>query len=273
MFLLGVFLAVAIPSYKKAKREGVPWTSALGPAVMHGLLADLVVVVVLVVAGRIRAKVSDSTPYRREPVRRRAEILLAPDGRTKTQLADEGQQAYEANASQLIGQTLTGVRYFEIAYESAEPTWALSPQVGHCLDFGVDLETVDGSVFGIIWDAEFFQYGIGIKTVSLANHLRRYHVWDVSDNDEWHQFIGSSISRVRVYWSWVETEGEDERLYYPQHLELGFDMGQRIFFSASEYFEDRDVLFPMSDAITVIFDEAVAQRYEIGPYGEEVDRG
>ncbi len=48
VLFVGVFVAAAIPSYLAPLRHGVAWPFALGQAVLSGLVADLVVLVILV---------------------------------------------------------------------------------------------------------------------------------------------------------------------------------------------------------------------------------
>ncbi len=58
VLFVGVFVAAAIPSYLAPLRHGVAWPFALGQAVLSGLVADLVVLVILVAAVKIFVKVT-----------------------------------------------------------------------------------------------------------------------------------------------------------------------------------------------------------------------
>lgn len=177
---------------------------------------------------------------------------------------------FENNVTALIGKQLERVRYFEIRYESDSPMYFVGSFPGHLLDFGCDLEMSDGSVFGVIWDGEFFQYGVGVVNKSLADQLGDSKVFDVSSDVNWACLIGQSIVNVKVYWSWVQYEGEAEKIYYPQELEVEFENGSIVYFSASRYNEEKDSLWGISDDIAVVFGREAAQKYCIGPYASIV---
>jgi hypothetical protein len=168
-------------------------------------------------------------------------------------------------AAMLVGKRLTGVRYFEIRYDSDRPFYRDEPFPGHLLDYGCDLEIEDGSIFGIIWDSEYFQYGVGVFKLSLSSQLTDVRVWDVTSENHWASLIGKTITKVKVYWSWVQYEGH-EKQDYPQDVELEFEDGSVVFFSASQYNKDKDRLWGMSDDIAVVFGRDSAKRYGIGPY-------
>jgi hypothetical protein len=144
--------------------------------------------------------------------------------------------------------------------------YSIDSFAGHLLDFGCDLEMSNGSIFGIIWDGEYFQYGVGLVRESLANQLCESRCWDVTDDKNWAHLIGKNIVKATVYWSWVQYKGTDEKTYFPQELELEFESGSLLYFSASQYNEEKDSLWGMSDDIAVIFGRELAQKYHIGPY-------
>ncbi len=173
---------------------------------------------------------------------------------------------YENDLSpMLVGKRLRGVRYFEIQYDVEKPNYLNDSFPGHLLDFGCDLEMSDGSIFGFIWDGEYFQYGVGILRSSLQDEVKVAKVWDVTKEQHWTDIVGNSVVKTRVYWSSVQDQGE-EKQFYPQDVELEFDDGSLVFFSASQYREDTDTLWGMSDDIAVIFGENAAKKYKIGPF-------
>lgn len=167
----------------------------------------------------------------------------------------------------LVGRRLAGVRYFEIRYHTDKPNYQDDSFQGHHLDYGCDLEMEDGSTVGIVWDGEFFQYGIGILRSSLSSQLTDFMSWDVTANQYWAPLIGKAVNEVKVYWSWARYEGREIE-EYPQDLEVAFEDGSKIYLSASQYNEETDTLWGMSDDVAVVFSLDIAKRYCIGPYAD-----
>ncbi|MBT5018382.1 hypothetical protein OAF98_00550 [Planctomicrobium sp.] len=167
---------------------------------------------------------------------------------------------YDAAAQQLVGFKLDRVTYFEIEYEIGEPCYLHQAQIGHFLDFGLEFRMTGGDYRSFLWDGTFYQYGVGIYGHAANREVNTNRQWDVSETDDWHPFIGSTIIAVNVYWS---QEGFVE---YPQDLRLAFSCHRHIYLSASQYLHSSDRLSGMSDDILVIFDEAVAMKYKVGPH-------
>jgi hypothetical protein len=142
-----------------------------------------------------------------------------------------------------------------------------APFPGHLLDYGCDLEFADGSTIGIIWDGEYFQYGVGVFKCSTASHLTVFNAWDALKENQWASLINVSITEAKVHWSWAQYEGQ-EKHDYPQELEIQFENGSIVFFSASQYDNARDILRGMSDDIAVVFGNDSAKNYGIGPYAK-----
>jgi hypothetical protein len=175
---------------------------------------------------------------------------------------------YEAEAKRLVGKRLCAVSYFEINYESGKPFYETEGFPGHLLDFGCDLRAEDGSVWGVIWDGEYFQHGVGVLSESLRAHVLAAKSWDVSDDAHWKSHIGKLIVSVNVYWNWVQYEGSNRR-YYPQDLGVEFEGGDVVYFSASQYCRESDTLQGISDDIAVLFGNRAAERYCVGPYASD----
>jgi hypothetical protein len=173
---------------------------------------------------------------------------------------------YENSVAEIIGRSISKVRYIEIDYQDQLPYW--ENEYFHNIDFGVELETENGNFFRIKWDSEFFQYEISLNKGTLKDKFSDgIFVWDVTRHAKWIPYINIKIVDVKIYWSWVKVEGK--RFDYPQDLEMIFANGEKIYFSASQYFEDRDELFGFSDEVTVIFHEEVAKRYKVGLYSSK----
>lgn len=166
---------------------------------------------------------------------------------------------YENDIAALIGRQLSRVRYFEIYYETANTYYTNPLFNGHILDYGCDLEMADGSIFGIIWDGEFFHYGAGISKASLSAQLPNARIWDFTEDNYWLNLIGKTITRTRVFWSDIQYTESQERHYYPQDVELKFSDGSSVFFSAFQYNEDKGILYGASDDIAIVFGNEAAQ--------------
>ena len=169
---------------------------------------------------------------------------------------------FEKQVKRIVSQTLKRVRYFEIQYEDNQSYWNQDDRFDS-LDYGLDLEMMNGEVFGITWGAEFLPYGVSVDFKSLSNVLGRVQTWDVSDNSRWADLIGHKILDARVYWSWVTTDGK--RTEYPQNIELVFDKNHKVYLSAFEIRPDGSQL-GMMDHITVFFSEDDVREFKIGLY-------
>jgi hypothetical protein len=167
---------------------------------------------------------------------------------------------FEQQARRICGERIARVRYFEIAYEDGKPRWRR--EFGDVLDFGLDLETSNGRAFQVTWDSRFFAYGLSLQEGHLEEHLSAAAVWDVTEESRWSQVVNQTVRDVAVYWSEVESDGSVT--CYPQDMALIFESGAKVFLSASQYVEDTDELFGMSDEVAVIFDEETAERYQVG---------
>jgi hypothetical protein len=185
---------------------------------------------------------------------------LTPSRKTK--------QDYEAEVAMLAGHRLAGVRYFELQYEGGYSGWRSVPEVGDSLHLGVDLVMADGSVFGLTWGAQFHHHDVMLVPHSLREELAQFTEVSVSDEPQWRPYIGKVLSRVEVFWSWVEIIGEG-RIHFPQDVALCFDSLPTIYVTASEYMPEKDELFPMADELTVVFSDEVARKHRIGPYAAD----
>lgn len=163
------------------------------------------------------------------------------------------------------------VLYYEIAYEGGTPERTRYGAIFDSLDFGLELQTVDGQSFYIVWDGRCCQYGLTLELGSLANELGTFAVWDVTGASRWQHVLYQPITAVNIYW--LRVEEDSDKIWCPDTIELIFESGQRVFLVAAQYFREHDYLFVLSDELVVIFDEAVAQRYQIGPFANGPWRG
>ena len=171
---------------------------------------------------------------------------------------------FEEQARRLVDCTLSGVRYFEIDYGTGTPAWSEDPRFDS-LDYGLELRLDSDERIGLTWGAEFYMYGISFDT-PVFEGAENTRTWDVSQTSRWRDLLGRRIVAAWVHWSWVE--GPDlERTYYPQDLELAFEDHRTIYISAFEVWPDGAHMGTM-DHITVFFDPATAEHFQVGPFAE-----
>ncbi len=179
----------------------------------------------------------------------------------------------DALAQKMVGLKLAEVVYYEI--EDNEPGYLYKSDVGHFLDFGLDLVAEDGSCFSILWDSTFFQFGIGIHPHSAAQQIRVDRSWVVTKNSEWTPFTGKTIKSAEIFWSWMDvsewTGGSEKRspktrIYYPQDLVLTFGNDRRVYISASQWWEESQQVLGLSDNILVVFRDRIAAQHKLAHF-------
>ncbi|MCW2782740.1 MAG: hypothetical protein JWR35_3189 [Marmoricola sp.] len=132
-------------------------------------------------------------------------------------LSDEPAVPDRHDAAQLVGHSLAAIRYFNIDYSR----WKLYPELSEtgprlvsspaewriptwqnsgfdAIDFGIELETTDGRIFSITWDAPGDLAGIGLREQSLIGWGLAVGagaaVWDVTSTAGWAGLLEAPIS-------------------------------------------------------------------------------
>jgi hypothetical protein len=174
---------------------------------------------------------------------------------------------YDANLNRLIGIAIARIRYFEIDYQDGRPYFRDHSEIGHFLDYGVELIDPAGVPTCITWDGTFFQYGLAVYPESSSSDVLAGLSYDVSDDRMWRPYIGHKITAADSYWSWVaeSMEPNAERTYYPQDIRLVFDNRRSLYLSAAQYL-DGSGLFGMSDNVLIVFGDEAAKEHKIGPW-------
>jgi len=162
----------------------------------------------------------------------------------------------------MVGHELAAVRYFGLATEYEEPLLWLEESGCHSIDFGLDLATRSGEVFGIIWSGRFWQYGVDVLPASLTFEVKKSNSADLTENMSWSHLIGQKIAEAKVHWNWSGYINEP-KVWYPQDIELVFSNGFSVFLCASELRENGSLSF-QQDNIAVVFGEISAKRYGVG---------
>ncbi|HET8930028.1 MAG TPA: hypothetical protein VFN21_05160 [Acidimicrobiales bacterium] len=178
------------------------------------------------------------------------------------------------HAEQVVGQRLRRVRYFVIDYfreerapglsghrivvddaEWMSPTWAC--EGFDSVDFGVELEMVNGEVFSVTWDPPGRTEGIGIRLRPLTGSAllegADVAIWSVEDRSRWSKVMGRPIAGIELdYRDWGQPEGfwcPSMRLSFTEHTVV-MVLGD----------QDRaGALAPSADNVAVLFDPVTAE--------------
>ena len=175
---------------------------------------------------------------------------------------------FENFSLRLVGQKIINVEYAELDYnESTIPYYPTKYKNLDSIDFSIFFHTDKNDLIEIYWDDTFFQYGIGIK-INEKSDFSNTKKWNVTQNELWKKFIGSEIVDVKITWEKVTTTQERSRytdfFIYPQYLEIIFSNEKSIYISASQFSNhDDDVVFGMSDNLTVTDNEELARKVKM----------
>ena len=160
---------------------------------------------------------------------------------------DELKAAYEAIASEMIGRVLSGVVY--VGMEDSE----FESELGHEIDFGVDLMMSDGEVFGFIWPTTT-PYRLDIIRKSIAGEVLASRTWDMSRTAEWTALIGRTIRSATVGWASYQ-QRDEAAILFPQDLELRFEGSCTVWLTTLE-----------TDNIYAVFDRDIARLHKLGSF-------
>ncbi|MBE8712822.1 hypothetical protein [Sphingobacterium hungaricum] len=173
---------------------------------------------------------------------------------------------FEKFSRQLIGLTILKVEYSEIVYEPTDPKPYYPTQFTNLdsVDFSIFLYTDNDKLVEFYWDDKFFQFGIGIKIneeTGFSGNIK----WDVSSNDLWKQFLGTTITDIYINWETVmaseERSGKTENFIYPQDVKITFSNNKSVFISAAGFLNEGDEeVYGMLDNLTVTDNEELARQ-------------
>ncbi len=141
--------------------------------------------------------------------------------------------AFESEAAELVGETVSAVRYVNLDYlagqfrgqergprliesseEWAEPTWR--HPACDTVDWAVELRTASGRSFTVSWDSPGMQEGIGLRKVvavgTAVDESADAAIWDVSQQRGWRDLVGRTVTDVVMHYrEW----GEGAALWCP----------------------------------------------------------
>ena len=99
--------------------------------------------------------------------------------------------------------TDSGVRFIEDAREWERPTWRCDGF--NAVDFGVELEMMDGETWSLTWDPPGNHQGIGIRKGPLIGSVvvpdRLTAVWDATLTSLWSPMLRTPIETVELHYT------------------------------------------------------------------------
>ena len=154
----------------------------------------------------------------------------------------------EKSALKLIGQRLARVRYQRADW--TESGWQVPGHLGvHSVGVAVYLETSLGAIHRVYWADELgLRHGFGISVSPIkVPHRDAGPIQDLSVDPLWQPILDNPITAARIHWRDIRDSLRSSlsigvaicadhlsRQDYPQSLELVFQGGQQVFFSAAD---------------------------------------
>jgi hypothetical protein len=181
--------------------------------------------------------------------------------------------SYQAEASGLVGEVIARVRYVNIDYfmeqfrhgqvgprlvtaaeEWKDPTWR--HPACDTVDFAVELETPSGRCFTVAWESPGTREGLGLRELrALGNAFRGdtdVAVWDVTDQQEWRDLVGKSVSRVVMHYEPSDSTGA----LWCSWITVEIAAKTVEFLLAEGQADQPDSLLPSANNVAVIFEPA-----------------
>jgi hypothetical protein len=177
-------------------------------------------------------------------------------------------EARKTEALAIVGKRILEVRYVTIDYNrydlardhvgfrevSDEAEWATKAwSFPHCdsVDFGVEIETADGSLFSIAWDPPGDYEGIGLYPLPMSQLLRPdadVAVWSVGGSSRWVSKLGATITNAELsYAQWSQISGD----YWCTSVILHVGISP-ITLTLGEASDDGSIA-PSSDNVAIVF--------------------
>ncbi len=186
--------------------------------------------------------------------------------------------AYQAEATDLVGVTIGAIRYLNIDYfaerfrhgeigprrvvddkEWDQPTWR--HPACDTVDFAVEIDTRSGRHFTIGWESPGAREGLGLRELlALGNAFREdteVAIWDVGRQSEWRDLVRNVVSAVVLHYERWDNDGA---LWCPW-ITVEID-GQKVEFFLGEGQSDKpDSPEPSATNVAVIFGPAALPRW------------
>jgi len=163
----------------------------------------------------------------------------------------------EREAALLVGDALVAVRYFQTRSDEEPWRFAGFDSVAH----GIELDTQGGHTFGATWAIDVQHVGLSFRREPLRPRwLSSHTAFRVDEPGGWEHVMGRRVDTVRLHWWAQKPPGEADGCHSVTlsaegrtvHVVLGGD--------------GWDGLEGQDENLAVVFDDAVAERAQLGPW-------
>lgn len=189
-------------------------------------------------------------------------------------MTEKESKYYDRIKKELVGQKISEVYYEEINWETDDSEfWEFSADI-HSVDMNVIFLLDSGKLIQIMWDSEFYSYGVGFTIIDkLEKEKEGFKILNVSESENWKKLIGKKISGIGILWDISEgitTEYENDRIVksentitkLPQTWELSFDEN-KIWIATLEIKEDESDNYYWADHLTILFSNETQEKYKL----------
>ncbi len=191
-------------------------------------------------------------------------------------MTEKESKYYDRIKSELIGQKVCEVYYEEVNWETDDSEfWEFSTDI-HSVDMNVIFRLENGKLIQIMWDSEFYSYGVGFTIIDKLEKEKEkegFKILNVSESENWKKLIGEKISGIGILWDISEgitTEYKNDRVVksekaitkLPQTWELSFDKN-KIWIATLEIKEDESDNYYWADHLTILFSNEAQEKYKL----------
>lgn len=156
---------------------------------------------------------------------------------------------FEALAQGLVGETLTGVCYFETPlFGDCDDGWTRRHTGAHVTAHGVDLDLVDRTV-AVTLGNQYSPYNLELLPMSLSRFLLAGRFEQVPEIEPWATVIGKKVTSSRVLWAPRDASVANQR--YPLALALIFEDRHSVLLAAASLAPDQKQAFAGGDDIVI----------------------
>lgn len=153
-------------------------------------------------------------------------------------------------AQSLVGERLTGVRYFDVpCFGEVIDEWPHPISGVHVVAHGVDLD-LERRTVGITWGNQVVPYNLDAVSFSLAQFLLAGRFESVLELEPWSELRGQTITSSELVWTSHSTPSAGETRF-PFALVLGFGDSSPLVLAAASLPLESTVAFPGGDDIVV----------------------
>ena len=157
--------------------------------------------------------------------------------------------------SKYYGEQISSVKYYGL-YGDRPDEWFEDIPYNE-IDCGVEIKTTNG-VFCVIWDAEYFNYGLKIEECKFTDLITNGVFADVTSTRAWSKCKDKVIRSITVFWR----NAPEEEYTYPYRVDIEIEENSTVSFFAAKLYEEKKAIFPYSDSVTVVFNDEMRSLYE-----------